>query len=174
MNIKTILVIGTVLVTMHNLKAESLQKKFDREWNSLTLEQKYTAQRIFDYANKDGLGWSAIAIAWQESQFGKWEINLNKNGSMDCGTFQNNVQSVARHQNLKLNRYTKKEICTDLIKDFGYSYLNFAAEIKYWSKVHKGKWINVWSSYNGGWRGNTKYALEIANRILVLKKYIKG
>lgn len=160
------------LIFSLNANAETLIQKYEKEWLDLSEEQKKIAHKIFNHAKNDNLSWSATAIAWQESQFGRWQININKNNSWDCGIFQNNILSVLNHQDIPHNRYNKKEICTDLIIDFDYAYINFAKEIKFWERVHKGNWDKIWSSYNGGWKGNKYYSKSISSRIFVLKKYM--
>ena len=127
---------------------------------------------IFNRAKIDGLQWTAAAIAWQESQFGRWQINMNSNSSWDCGMFQNNTNSVASHYDIPYNQYNKKEICTDLISSFKYSYLSFAKEVAFWQKVHKDDWTKIWASYNGGHKGNLEYAKMIKARIQVLAKHL--
>lgn len=162
------------LLLSASLNAEELFSKFENEWNLLQDYQKEAAQFIFNNAKKDNLQWTATAIAWQESQFGRWQVNVNSGGSWDCGVFQNNTKSVARHNNINYNQYNKKEICTELITSFEYSYINFTKEIKYWNEVHNDNWNKIWSSYNGGWKGNQKYSNMIKERIKVLEKYLKG
>lgn len=170
------LIFATVatVITLSSVSAsaEDLHKKFDSEWHSLKPYQIQNAIDIFNHALKDDLAWTAAAIAWQESQFGRWQVNVNSATSWDCGMFQNNTKSVANHNDIPHNRYNMKEICTDLITSFNYAYLNFAKEVSFWERVHKGNWRKVWSSYNGGWAGNPTYAKQIATRIQVLKKYL--
>jgi hypothetical protein len=166
------LLIATLIFFGTNASAEDLYKKYDAEWNSLGKYQKEVAEVIFKHAKKDNLQWTATAIAWQESQFGRWQININENDSWDCGMFQNNTKTVAKHSDMPHNRYNKKELCTDLIKSFTFAYLNFAKEVAFWEQVHKGSWRKVWSSYNGGWKGNSEYSEKIATRIQVLKKHM--
>lgn len=168
---KKLLLIGIIPIT---LLSNSLTKQYEKEFLNLDPYQIEMAKFIFNHAKKDELSWSAAAIAWQESQFGRWQINVNSPNSWDCGVFQNNTKSVARHNDIDYNRYNKKEICTDLITSFSYSYLSFAQEIKYWENVHNGNWNKIWSSYNGGWKGNKTYSKMIASRIQVLKRHLKG
>jgi len=167
---RKILILGVLAVSLFG---QDLHKKYIKEWKNLKPYQKDIAKMIYNHAKKDDLAWTATAIAWQESQFGRWQINVNSRNSWDCGIFQNNTKSVAKHNDIPHNRYNKKEICTDLITNFRYAYLNFAKEITFWERVHKGRWSSVWSSYNGGWKGSSKYSNQIANRIKVLKKFIK-
>jgi len=162
-----------LLFSSSGVLAEDLYKKYDSEWTQLSKFQKNTAQMIYDYAVRDDLGWTAVAIAWQESQLGRWQINMNSKTSWDCGMFQNNTKSVAGHQDVPHNQFNRKEICTRLITNYNFAYLNFAKEIEYWRGVHKDNWRKVWSSYNGGWKGNKEYAMSIVTRIQVLKNYIK-
>lgn len=161
------LITSILLVT--SLFSSDLYQKFDKEWENLKPYQKTTAQNIFKHAKKDNLAWTATAMAWQESQFGRWQVSSN-NGTWDCGMFQNNTKSVAKREKIPDNAYNRKELCTDLITDFNFSYLQFAAEISFWERVHKGNWRKIWASYNGGWKGNKEYAQQIAIRIQILKK----
>jgi len=168
---KKVLTACLLLVSM-SAHSEDLVEKYNKEWANLKPYQIETAKQIFKHAKKDDLQWSATAIAWQESQFGRWQINMNTPTSWDCGVFQNNTKSVAKHHDIPYSVYSQKEICTDLITSFNYAYLNFAKEIAFWERVHKGDWRKVWSSYNGGWAGNPEYAKIIALRIRVLKRYM--
>ena len=166
-------IIASTLSTANAKSEEDLYRQFDAEYRQLKPYQIESAKVIFEHAKKDDLSWTATAIAWHESQFGRWQINVNSDTSLDCGMFQNNTKSVAAHNDIAYNRYNMKEICTDLITSFKYAYLNFAKEVAFWERVHKSNWRKVWSSYNGGWAGNKDYATKIAIRIQVLKKYMK-
>lgn len=170
---KKFLIAGLMLIST-SVMAKDLVKAYEKEWSQLSASQKGIAQMIYHYAERDELGWTAVAIAWQESQFGRWQINVNSENSLDCGMFQNNTRSVASHEDVPYNRFNKKEICTRLITNFSFAYINFAKEIEYWRGVHKDNWRKVWSSYNGGWNCNSEYSEKIATRIQILKKYIKG
>lgn len=160
------------LMIIATANAQTLQQKYEKDWQALSKTQKKMAKMIYSYAERDDLGWTATAIAWQESQFGRWQINVNSASSLDCGMFQNNTRSVARHEDVPYNRFNKKEICTRLITSYTYAYINFAKEIEYWRGVHKDDWRKIWSSYNGGWKGNSHYSESIYARIQVLKNHL--
>lgn len=149
-------------------------KEAKNEWNKLSQWQKKQSLQIFNRAKVDNLSWTASAIAWEESTYGTYQININNN-SYDCGVFGNNTRSVAAHLDQKHSYYNKKAICTDLIRDEQYSYQWFIVEVELWKRVHKGKWNmwrKVWESYNGGHIGNKDYGQRISMRIKVLKEVL--
>jgi hypothetical protein len=151
---------------------DELISKYEKEWSQLSESQKASALMIYKHGARDDLGWTAAAIAWQESQFGRWQINVNSIESWDCGMFQNNTKTVATRQDVPHSQFNRKEICTRLVTNFNFAYLNFAKEIEYWRGTHKDDWYKVWSSYNGGWKGNHEYARMILSRIKVLKRHL--
>lgn len=160
---------------------KELYDKYSNIWdNKLTNDQKILSYLIYRRAKYDNLAWTAVAIAFEESQFGKWEtsanvrLNIKKLSSYvhsyDCGLFHINTKSLLKREKRLVDYYNHKEACTDLIHDRNYNYTNFLQEIRFWEKVHKGKgWRYIWGSYNAGHKSNLEYGRKIAIIIQVLK-----
>lgn len=167
------LLITSIIVIFFLKLTTAFGNDYIKEWNGLTDWQKRNAIKIFNRAKLDNLEYTATAIAWKESSFGLYQINYNTNyKTFDCGIWQNNTRSVAGHLKQTHNHYNGKALCTDLIRDEFFAYKMFVSEIELWKKVHKGSWDiwnKVWSSYNGGHKGNDNYSKDIAKRIKALK-----
>jgi len=155
-----------------------LRRYYTKEWNSLFEYQIRDAYKIYNYAYKDDVSWTATAIAFMESKLGRWQVATNSHArnnkvvidSYDCGVFHNNTSTVLKRESINNSTYNAKEACTDLILDFSYSYTNFLAEIKFWQKVYGNNWRKIWGAYNSGYGGNKEYARNISAIIRVLKR----
>ena len=122
---------------------------------------------------------STLAIAWEESHFGKFQMNYNKkNDSYDCGLFGNNTNTILNRADEKRSDANKKMVCTRLILRKEYALKHLLIELMYWKNRYTSKnstdWYKVWASYNGGNNPNYNYAARIFARISVIKENIKG
>jgi len=174
--IKLLLIIVTVL----SLNA-STNKSLMYELNHLSQHQKSTMFWVFEKGKSFDLEYTLTAIAWQESRFGKYVINLN---DPSCGVFHIMPRSLIMRTSLDNTSWNRSRLCERLIIDNEFSLSAAILELKYWqnlyiSKKYKDKvsiWRHMVASYNGGYRANTngKYIKEIINKIRVLKIYIKS
>ena len=132
------------------------------------LIQTYIKAKPFDYHL------TMMAIAWKESSFGKYPINLS---DPSCGVFHNLINTVAKD----LDTYGKNRVCANLIQDFDYSFSEALKVLKYFENYWRDKsgetllWSKTVSSYNAGfkWRNGSGYLEDIKQRIGALKIYIK-
>ena len=149
-------------------------KEIERQWFKLKPYQKINLVRIYQRANNDDLSWTAIAIAWEESKYGRFQMGFPTDGSYDCGVMHNNTTSVLARKGLKTSLYNKVGICTSLIVNPEESYLEFVKEIRYWERVRgTSSWRAIWRGYNAGYTGGGKnYSTMIARRIAVVKKFM--
>jgi len=146
-------------------------KKID----SLTTEQYNNLIWIYQQGKKYDLELSLTAIAWQESQFGKYPINLSDPSG---GLFHNLLGSVCYRLNLAPNQWNQSRILERLISDKKFALQQAVAELYYWKnywKVRNKKylWKRMISSYNGGHKGNIKYYKNIVKKVRYLKRYFK-
>jgi len=128
-------------------------------------------KQIKQVGKKHGLSYSLMAIAIKESSLGKFLVNVD---SRDFGLYQANIKTVIRRHKVKDTSWNRNRYAMKLISDFEFATKNAIAELMYWRKVHNNDWRRVWSSYNGGWRYNSKrarkYSRDIASIIRQLKK----
>lgn len=112
-----------------------------------------------------------MAIAIKESSVGRYLVNVD---TKDFGLYQANIKTVINRHNAKDTSWNRNKYAMKLISDFNFATKNAIEELSYWQKVHKNDWSKVWSSYNGGWKYNSKtarkYSKDIASIIRQLKK----
>ncbi len=139
--------------------------------NKLTQEDIHKLKVIKELGQKHGLSYSLMAIAIKESSLGKYLINVD---SKDYGIFQANIKTVLSRQKAKNTSWNRNKYAMRLVSDLKFATKNAIAELTYWKKIHKNDWKKVWSSYNGGWKYNSKrarnYSRDIAKIIRELKK----
>jgi len=153
------------LLIIAGIQANSLEK----ELQNLSYKQKQVLIKTLYKGKEFNYGWTLAAIAWQESKFGKYLINLQ---DPSCGVFHVMPKYISD------NKWKQSRICERLIKDFDFSFSQALAKLKYWENYHKSKkhypvWKHTIMSYNGGFKGNDKYYKTIVLKIKALKHYIK-
>lgn len=162
MNLKMILFISLFIT---NIFATNFNEKH------LTKKDMQMLKEIKKQGAKHGLSYSLMAIAIKESSLGRYLVNVD---SRDFGLYQANIKTVIRRHKAKDTSWNRNRYAMRLITDFKFATKNAIAELMYWRKVHNNDWRRVWSSYNGGWRYNSKraqkYSREIASIIRKLKK----
>ena len=146
-----------LLVLVLNLSAESITE--------LSAPQKQLANQIYLEGKKYDLGYTMVAIAYQESHLGKYLINLD---DVSCGNFHIMPSSLIKRTSLKNNSWNQSRLCERLIKDNDFSFSAALLELKFWQNYWKAKHVTrVWShmvaSYNGGYKAtlSTKYLKRI-------------
>jgi hypothetical protein len=139
-------------------------------------EKKLTSQdikmlkEIKKQGKKHGLSYSLMAIAIKESSIGKYLINVD---SKDYGLYQANIKTVLSRQKAKNTSWNRNKYAMRLISDFQFATKNAIEELVYWKKIHKNDWKKVWSSYNGGWKYNSKRAKNYSRDIAIIIKRLK-
>jgi hypothetical protein len=162
MKLKVILLI---LMFVSNIFASDFNIK------NLTQDEIETLKEIKIQGQKHGLSYSLMAIAIKESSLGKYLVNVD---TKDYGLYQANIKTVISRENAQDTSWNRNKFAMKLISDFKFATKNAIDELVYWQKIHKNDWTKVWSSYNGGWKYNSKaakeYSQEIASIIRELKK----
>ena len=139
--------------------------------SKLTQQDFETLKEIKKQGKKYGLSYSLMAIAIKESSIGRYLVNVD---SKDYGLYQANIKTVLSRHKAKNTSWNRNVYAMKLISDFQFATENAIEELVYWKKIHKNDWRKVWSSYNGGWKYNSKraknYSRDIASIIRKLKK----
>lgn len=169
--------IGLMLIVGFAFGAIDYEDRFDREFQKLDNSQKEMIQEIYNRSKPYDLVYSTLAIAWQESNFGKWNVNL---ADPSCGPFHQLVPLFIKKHKLENTQFMQNKVCGELINNLDLSVSTVISELEAWKVVHKNRW-NTWEyvyrSYNAGYNYDSdkakKYAKMIKARIKVLKKYIK-
>jgi hypothetical protein len=154
-----------ILIFISNIYAS------DFDINNLTPNEIETLKEIKRQGQQHGLSYSLMAIAIKESSLGKYLVNVD---TKDYGLYQAHLKTVIDRQNVKDTSWNRNKFAMKLISDFKFATKNAIEELAYWQKIHKNDWTKVWSSYNGGWKYNSKaareYSQDIASIIRELKK----
>lgn len=139
--------------------------------SDLTKNEIKLLKTIKAHGKKYGLSYSLMAIAIKESSLGKYIVNVD---SKDYGVYQANIRSVLDRYKEKDTKWNRNVYATKLVTDFQFATKNAIEELIFWKKIHNNNWRKVWSSYNAGWRYNSKkaknYSRDIAKIIRKLKK----
>lgn len=151
----------------------SLHASLLDELENLSFSQREVLLKTYIKAKPFDYHLTMMAIAWKESKFGKYPINLE---DPSCGVFHNLIDTVAKGA----DRYTKNRICSSLIQDFDYSFSESLKVLKYFENYWRNKrgdqylWSKTVASYNAGFKwGNGKdYLEDIKARVKALKVYI--
>ena len=111
-----------------------------------------------------------MAIAIKESSIGKYLVNVD---SRDFGLYQANIKTVISRHKVKDTSWNRNRYAMRLISDFKFATKNAIAELTYWRKIHNNDWRKVWSSYNGGWKYNSKRARKYSRDIATIIRRLK-
>lgn len=145
----------------------------EKDFLNLSSSQFITLEQANIKGKSYNLQWSLSAIAWKESDAGRYNINLS---DPSCGAYHANINSVMRrHPEYPDTSFYRNIVCQRLIDDIDYATSEAVKEIHYWMNIHGTDWYAIWASYNAGYAYNSKvgkrYAKDIARRIQVLKKH---
>lgn len=157
-------VILLILLFISNVFASEFDIK------NLTQEEIETLKEIKREGQAHGLSYSLMAIAIKESGLGKVMVNLD---TKDFGLYHANIKTVMNRQNAKDTAWNRNMFATKLISDFQFATRNAIDELIYWQKIHKNDWSKVWSSYNGGWKYNSKEAKEYSQEIAAIIRELR-
>jgi len=170
---KTLLITLILALSLH----AGLQERTQRDFDNLTPKQLQVLKYVYNKAKAFGLEHTLVAIAWQESDFGKYTINL---GDPSCGIFSIMPKYLIKRTDLRNNSWNRSRLCERLIADPDFSFSAALLEFKYWknywiSKKVARPWAHAVASYNQGFNANTNsdYVKKIKAKIKVLKKYYK-
>jgi len=163
-----------ILLTV-GLYAET-DKALYKELNNLTYSQSRILVKTFMNAKTFDYEYTMTAIAWHESHFGRYMINLR---DPSFGVFHNNIRSVANRHNVKVGSWKASRLAESLVLDYDFSFAESLSELKYWDNYYKGKykaWSSTVMSYNAGFKkeNGAKYLQAIKQKIKILKKYFKA
>jgi len=139
----------------------------------LTAKQTAVMSSVFHKAKEFNLEYTVTAIVWEESQFGRYRINIS---DPSCGIFHIMPKSLIGRVDMKNTSWNRSRLCERLFIDDDFSFSAALLELKYWENYwHSKKVTRVWShmvaSYNGGFHANINgsYVRKIKKKIKWLK-----
>lgn len=163
-----------LFVLLVNLSYGSTADKYRKELEALNFNQKVDMMFAYAMGLPEDLGLTLAAIAWKESNFNKYPMNVTdgKYGSYSMFHILLDYAAVRHGANTK---FQKNKLAQRLLNDKKFAAREAISVLKAFEKDGCG-WRCQVASYNGGTRGlnNPKgaaYAADIAIRIKVLDQY---
>ena len=142
---------------------EQLVQRYIKDLNNLSYEQRGLAFEIARLTFAFNLSYTAIAIAWQESNLDKYPVNLS---DPSCGPFHKMVVPYLKGRDRRVNSFTKNQACAELMSDIELSTSVFLEDMEYWKLSLKRRGIKentltyMIRSYNAGYNVNSKAAKD--------------
>lgn len=172
--IKKILLIMMLMVASFS-KIISVKEDLYFLNKKMTRSQYEVLVRTWRYAKPYNLQYTATAIAWQESNFGKWKHNLK---DPSCGVFHQLLPDLADRYGIPANMWNMSRLCDNLMF-YDYAFKTFVdtfheKENICYTKGYRSKganWRCAIESYNT--YGNHKYYINIRNKIRALSIWRK-
>ncbi len=166
----SLLLLGTLLFGASD-------KQLLNDLHNLSHDQHIVLLKTFKKGDVFDYGYSLTAIGWEESNLGKYKVNL---GDPSFGYFNSLLTTVLARNNMEDSDWSRSRIAERLMADYDFSFSQAIAELKYWENYWTSKGVpKVWShtirSYNAGFKHmkGEKYRKNIVQKIRVLRKYFK-
>ena len=129
----------------------------------------------YHFAKPYDLQFTAMAIAWQESKFGKWKHNL---ADPSCGVFHQLLPDLAKRYNVKATMWNMSRLCDNLMF-YDYAFKVFIdtfkeKEIQCFNRGYRSKgsnWRCAVESYNA--YGNKAYYKAIRDKVKALRIWFR-
>ena len=164
-----------VLIVLSTLGADTKVDKYYKELYNLSNEQRYKLYFSYAMGYKHDLGLTLAAIAWKESHFGKYPMNLadGKHGSFSMYHIVLDYAALRRN---KTSMWDKSRLAETLLKDDVFAAEEAIAVLKYFGSKKNCNWKCSVASYNAGHLGlkskkGAAYAEDIALRTKAIDKY---
>lgn len=132
--------------------------------NNLTPYQYEVARKGYLHGLQSDLGYTVVAIMWQESKLGLYKINTTdgKYGSYGVG------HALIDYRGKHLSSFEKNQLAQKLIDSDDFAIQTIISDLETWKK-HSKSWSQMVSRYNGGWKGNQRYVELIRNHVSRIK-----
>ena len=165
-----IILLGLTLLQAHTVKLDfRLIRKDYNILKHLTRTQWEQAIRVYNACYKYDMGYTCVAIAWQESHLGVYLINER---TQDYGLMGINIPTYLDNHNLRRNYWYIQKLKTELVRNDDLNIAEAINNLNGWRNQFGNNWIEIWAHYNGGnAHPNYRYAKDILNFIYAFKRY---
>lgn len=119
---------------------------------------------------KYNLCYTLSAIAWQESDFGLYNIDLQ---DPSAGIYHIKISNAMYYLKLDNTPFNRNRVAQWLMRYPGLSSKLAIKELRYWLRYWGGSWYKAVGSYNGGFKPNNNYANEIVRKVKFLENHVK-
>ncbi len=151
-----------------SIKAQSLKYDF----NHLSKEQITILKKTCQAGIKDNLCLTMVSIAWQESDLGLYQINLQ---DPSAGIYHIKISTAMSYitPHIANTPFNRNRVAMWLIDYSNWSAKLAIKQLQFWLRYWNGNWFKAVGSYNGGYKWNRRYARKIANKVRFLRHHIK-
>lgn len=123
----------------------------------LTPYQESVAKMLYSVGQPYDLGNTAIAVGWQESKLGLYKLRMGKGKDISVGI----GHTIVYYKTKTMDAFHRGMWMQDMIQNDRLSSDVMIQDLLYW-KSHTDSWRQMVADYNGGWKGNMKYAASVA------------
>lgn len=160
-----------------DVKAE----KYYKQLTQLNDKQFVILVKSIKHGEKYNKGEKLGAIAWRESNLGKYVANPKEGKYGTYGVYQSTVEADRPKHNMKHTLANVKKMRQLLLNDLMFAANDALTELKYWESCYKDKKNKdkvVLASYNAGTKGIKSsnalaYADDVMLRTKVINKYVE-
>lgn len=173
-----LILVSVQLVFSSTSNEERLINKYLIDLSNLTPSQYDVMTKSYKLGLEIDLGYILTAIAWKESNFGDYMLNLSDGEYGSFGPYHIRLDYSIKRNNLT-SKWLRDRHAEKLIYDLEYSAIEALEIINYWRKYFKPKLKKdnvdreIFSAYNGGYSYNNKDALSYGNDAIIRVKALK-
>ena len=125
----------------------------------LAVRFSYEQGRPYDF------GHTLAAIAIQESNAGKWKMNISDPSG---GLYHVTLDKVINHFGWEDTSFNRNRAMQALVDDDHLAAELAIKELEFWREYNSGIWLDIWASYNAGTNGpNTERGQAYADDIRI-------
>jgi len=152
--------------------SHKLVKSYYKQIGNWSKNQWLVAAKLYNICYKYDMGYTCVAIGWQESHLGLYMVN---DRTKDYGLMGINIYTYFQNHHLKNDYWYKQRIITKLIRNDDFNIEESINNLLGWRSMFNDNWIEIWAHYNGGNANpNYKYANRIVNFLYSFKRYIRN
>lgn len=152
----------TVYVYVEKEQSSDFINNFSEEC-VLTDDQLKYIQFSYRYGEPYDLGYTLAAIALQESNAGRWRVNV---GDPSAGLYHVTLDKALKHLSWDDTPFNRNRAAQRLIDDHELAAELAVNELLFWKDRSSGKWLDTWASYNTGHIGlDSDRGVNYANNI---------
>lgn len=174
---KLLMAVIACMCVSHASDAEMINMYY-KQLNNLSKEQMKIMLYSYEVGEPYDLGFSLAAIAWKESVFGKYLMNLSDGKSGAYGVYHILLDYAAKRNKVK-NDWEKSRLAERLVFEIELCANEAISELIFWKtyfKRAKNPWKSMFAGYNAGGAGLTSkkgkaYAEDAILRVKALERY---
>lgn len=157
---------------------EKLLNKYVKDLDNLNPSQLDIMFKSYKYGLEYGLEYILPAIAWKESNFGEFMLNLSDGEYGSFGPYHIRLDYSIKRNNIT-SKWLRDRHAEKLINDLEYSAREAIYLVNYWYENLKTKYKKqnidreMFSAYNGGFNYNNSLAISYADDALLRVKALQ-